>query len=350
MRQTGGQQPASGHHPPPVITSVVDEPSATDFGVQAPPIPPRPPAAPPVALSVTPAPATTREKRRPRIRLGFRVLIPRSLTARLVCGVVALIFVLVSVVGSATYYSLKPFLIGRLSQQVSSLANNQPTLNQYTGGSSTFSMSGPLDIWLGLLNPDGSVVQASSSVSTTHVMNLSHSDAEAVLAHPTRTRELTATDGTELVVQASPLVFRGAPNATLVVGLSAAGVHDTLHRLIVLEVLLGVAAVLLAALLTSWGVRAGLRPLIRVSRTAQEVTAELGPDGAGLQRRVPGPEDDSEVGQVASSMNRLLEAIQAEFTARLASEERMRQFLADASHELRTPLTSIRGYAELSLT
>lgn len=30
-----------------------------------------------------------------------------------------------------------------------------------------------------------------------------------------------------------------------------------------------------------------------------------------------------------------------------ASEERMRQFVADASHELRTPLTSIRGLAEV---
>src|SRR6185312_9527160 len=30
-----------------------------------------------------------------------------------------------------------------------------------------------------------------------------------------------------------------------------------------------------------------------------------------------------------------------------ATENRLRQFLADASHELRTPLTSIRGYAEL---
>ena len=29
------------------------------------------------------------------------------------------------------------------------------------------------------------------------------------------------------------------------------------------------------------------------------------------------------------------------------SENRLRQFVADASHELRTPLTSVRGYAEL---
>src|SRR5207248_3453131 len=32
---------------------------------------------------------------------------------------------------------------------------------------------------------------------------------------------------------------------------------------------------------------------------------------------------------------------------RQASEDRLRQFLADASHELRTPLASIRGYSEL---
>ena len=39
--------------------------------------------------------------------------------------------------------------------------------------------------------------------------------------------------------------------------------------------------------------------------------------------------------------------IQRAFTQRDATEERLRQFLADASHELRTPLTSIQGFAEL---
>jgi two-component system, OmpR family, sensor kinase len=47
-------------------------------------------------------------------------------------------------------------------------------------------------------------------------------------------------------------------------------------------------------------------------------------------------------------MNTLLGAVETQFAARLESEWRMRQFLADASHELRTPLTSIRGYAELA--
>jgi two-component system OmpR family sensor kinase len=63
---------------------------------------------------------------------------------------------------------------------------------------------------------------------------------------------------------------------------------------------------------------------------------------------VPDADPRTEVGAVASSVNTLLQAVEREFASRLRSEERMRQFLADASHELRTPLTSIRGYAELS--
>ena len=94
--------------------------------------------------------------------------------------------------------------------------------------------------------------------------------------------------------------------------------------------------------------RIGLGPLKRVTRTAQEVTAELSPAGAGLERRVPETDSSTEVGQLATSFNTMLDTVQTEFTARRESEERMRQFLADASHELRTPLTSIRGYAELA--
>ena len=49
----------------------------------------------------------------------------------------------------------------------------------------------------------------------------------------------------------------------------------------------------------------------------------------------------------ASAINTMLDRIQQAFGARLRSEQKVRQFAADASHELRTPLTTIRGYAEL---
>ena len=53
------------------------------------------------------------------------------------------------------------------------------------------------------------------------------------------------------------------------------------------------------------------------------------------------------MGRLGSAINTMLDRIQQAFGARLRSEQKVRQFAADASHELRTPLTTIRGYAEL---
>ena len=55
----------------------------------------------------------------------------------------------------------------------------------------------------------------------------------------------------------------------------------------------------------------------------------------------------TEVGRLGLALNEMLAQIEGAFAEKSASEERLRQFVADASHELRTPLTSIRGYAEL---
>ncbi|MES1212856.1 MAG: HAMP domain-containing sensor histidine kinase, partial [Leifsonia sp.] len=56
----------------------------------------------------------------------------------------------------------------------------------------------------------------------------------------------------------------------------------------------------------------------------------------------------TEVGQVGAALNRLLGHVEGALVARQASEDKVRQFVADASHELRTPLASIRGYSELT--
>ena len=69
--------------------------------------------------------------------------------------------------------------------------------------------------------------------------------------------------------------------------------------------------------------------------------------GGELSQRV-GPSDErTEVGQLGLALNTMLDEIEAAFRERDATEQRLRQFLADASHELRTPLTSIQGFAEL---
>ena len=92
----------------------------------------------------------------------------------------------------------------------------------------------------------------------------------------------------------------------------------------------------------SWLIGRGLAPLNRMASTADLITSN-----GDLTARMSDPDDRQEIGRLAGAINTMLDRIQQAFGARLRSEQKVRQFAADASHELRTPLTTIRGYAEL---
>ncbi|MGI8665482.1 MAG: sensor histidine kinase, partial [Jatrophihabitans sp.] len=305
----------------------------------------------PAVIDLGRAPAN---RRQPLSNRAVRVLAavrPKTLTARLAIGVVLLVAVLSSVTATVTYLSLRSFLYGQLDQQVSASAAanansiRQSFANPDSGNQINLMFTGER-LWLNLINSDGSVPKIfikSSQRDEFAVLDLPADRAQRFIAHTNNI--MTVDSGGEPLHAQSVAVTDGN---FVVIGLSTRQVVRTLHRLVLLELVIGVAVIVIAAALTSWGVRVGLRPLRRVTRTAQEVTAELGPDGSGLERRVSVEGAAVEVEQVATSVNTLLHAVETEFAARVRSEERMRQFLADASHELRTPLTSIRGYAELS--
>jgi len=101
-------------------------------------------------------------------------------------------------------------------------------------------------------------------------------------------------------------------------------------------------ATLLVALTVGWIlITRAFTPLKRVEATAAAIAA------GDLSQRISGYSSATEVGQLSMSLNRMLGQIEDAFDARTHSENRLRQFVADASHELRTPLVSIRGYSEL---
>ncbi|MCW2638618.1 MAG: histidine kinase, partial [Dactylosporangium sp.] len=122
---------------------------------------------------------------------------------------------------------------------------------------------------------------------------------------------------------------------------SLRAIEVTSQTLILVDAAVTVLVLLLIALAAASVVRIGLRPLTRMETIADEIA------GGDLSRRVTDADPHTEPGRLGTALNMMLVRIEAALADRTASEQRLRQFLADASHELRTPLTSIQGFAEL---
>ena len=135
----------------------------------------------------------------------------------------------------------------------------------------------------------------------------------------------------------------------LVVGLPMAPVYESVWKLFGVVLAVTALALLAASLGAAVVVRRSLRPLERVAETASTVARmPLERSDALDGVRVPDTDPRTEVGRVGTAFNRMLEHIGGAMQARERSEQKVRQFVADASHELRTPLASVRGYAELT--
>jgi signal transduction histidine kinase len=133
-----------------------------------------------------------------------------------------------------------------------------------------------------------------------------------------------------------------APGVYFIVAQPVSVVTSQIREFTIAELITGGALIALLAIGGEWLIGAGLEPLDKMAVTANEITSR-----GDLTARMPDASDGTEVGRLGSAINTMLDRIQQAFGARQRSEQRVREFAADASHELRTPLTTIRGYAEL---
>jgi two-component system OmpR family sensor kinase len=119
-------------------------------------------------------------------------------------------------------------------------------------------------------------------------------------------------------------------------------VEASVHRVrvfLIFGVLVGAGLALLLALALA---RRALAPITRLTSTARDIARDRDPS-----RRVPIPDTEDEVAELATTLDEMLQSLEGAREEREAVLARQRQFVADASHELRTPLTSVLANLEL---
>jgi signal transduction histidine kinase len=150
--------------------------------------------------------------------------------------------------------------------------------------------------------------------------------------------DVVATENGRLFVFNYPVVVRGQFAGVVQLARSLTEQDEALAALR-RTLIIGSLFVVGLALVIGWFLAgAALRPIQRITDTAQVIGAQRDFDQRVDYR---GPPD--EVGQLATTFNGMLNALQAAYRQTEQTLQQQRRFVADASHELRTPLTTIRG-------
>jgi len=298
-----------------------------------------------------------------------RLRSPRSwsLRTRLLATLIALLAFVCIGIGAGTQLALRGFLVHQLDEQVMEAAHRSVVINdlgrppgappgtpppmRHRGSGPDFlNAPGQAVGTLGALVSDGHVVSAaivSNNGFRIPVPDSAYPELAALRAghHPAAV-DLNGVGKYRLVA------LRTHSGQIIVTGLPVSGIAKTLVSTLIIFSILAASALVMAAIAGVLIIRRQLAPLSNVAAAARRVSdLELGRGEVNLPTPIVDVDAASahtEVGQVGTALNRLVERIAAALSARHASEMRVRQFVADASHELRTPLAAIQGYTELA--
>jgi two-component system, OmpR family, sensor kinase len=280
---------------------------------------------------------------------GLRRAKPITLRRQFVAGGVALVALASIVIGIAASLAVGRALLDRVDEELVDTARRLAV-----------SLEGP---GAGPLNRPGFDVGTVVAIITREEISGAYIDADGNLRalEPHQAGNLATAEwepGEPEIVRLldgrgeyRTLLVATIEDSTIVVGVPLQEIRVTIARLNIVIIAVVAIVVLVAASIGALLVRSALKPLDRITETASAVTKQpLDRGDVRLALRVPTQyaNTESEVGQVGAALNLMLDHVDDAFRSRFESEEKMRQFVADASHELRTPLASIRGYAELT--
>jgi two-component system OmpR family sensor kinase len=280
---------------------------------------------------------------------SLRRLVPRTLTARLVVTAVALVAAVGILVATSATLAMRGYLYDRLDNQVGDALHGAtdrdgPDLPGAPTGGRIF------------VRPDSVTLIVTPGATPVGLTVGRENETTPLSSASVRRLASVPRDGQGHTVPIAGDRYRvmAAETATgelVVQGQRTNEIDNTINSMVRWFALLTLLGVGIAGFSGTLLVRRQMRPLYAVAETAREVsTQELSSGETAIETRVPVDltDEHSEVGQVGSALNTLLDHIDDALAARHRSEQQVRQFVADASHELRTPLATIHGYAELS--
>ena len=322
-------------------------------------IPPRPaPPAPPSSVWETDTPAGEDahepEPRRQRESLRERLRHPWTLQARLMTAVIGMVAFILVMIGISTSAILSQVLYVNLGAQVDEAAASIQPRAAFQGSAEQVLQSGFFDSGtLLVMNSRGTGISG-AVVGDDGVRALTSDDLGRIADSLQAASEADAqtVDLPNLGEYRVRTFQTPGSDSIFLVGLPLSSVTSTIGAILTTVALVTTGGLLLLAVIIAIVIRLGLRPLRAVAETATRVASlRMDQGDVSITERVPAEQvdDHTEIGQVGTALNTLLDRVDASLSARQRNEELMRRFVADASHELRTPLASIRGFSELSL-
>jgi two-component system, OmpR family, sensor kinase len=281
------------------------------------------------------------------------------LRTKLISAVLALVAIALVVISAAGLFILRDDLLGPTDNElVSGIGSATVDVQHYLRGVPAAYQPGVAVYWVsgGRIYP---VVIPTTGVGQGYVGGFPGQQQQQQMPGPvlqTNSTWLAGNNGRIITLPASSGSGRwrvlmesasGTVSGTVVLAIDVTSAYTTIGQLMGIDLLVSLAVLCVLGLVVVAVIRRSLRPLIDIERTAGAIAA------GDLTRRVPERDPHTEIGRLGRSLNVMLSHIESAFRARSRSEaaarhseEKMRQFVADASHELRTPLTAIRGFAE----
>lgn len=183
------------------------------------------------------------------------------------------------------------------------------------------------DVWVGRFDSDGQPVTLISPMDDSALLpDYSPRDASTT----PRTHDTTSGRSTKVRV----ITASGHDNGMMILAVSTETIDRTIADLTRINVTLVIVILILLGLMLWWMIVLGAAPIRRMTEAAAAI-ARGDTDGHIEINRA-----SAESTELAGALNEMVDSLRL-------SEQRIKQFVADASHELRTPLTTLRGYSDL---